>query len=89
MANIIKGENNMSKKTLEDKVQDILYQIGLDYDSTKDCLIDDYEYLREELNLNHITEYDSNTDDYNIGFEIGYLRALEEVSSHFHPMGLG
>ena len=79
----------MNKKTLEDKIEDILYEIGLDHDSTKDCLIDDYEYLREKLNLNHITEYNSDTPEFNIGYEIGYLRALEIVASQFIPLGLG
>ena len=73
----------MSKKELIDKIESILQDIDEDYDSTKDSLVDDYEHILEDNKITHIVEYSRDTQDFNIGYELGYLRALEITADRF------
>jgi len=79
----------MTKKELLEKLEIILEDINEDYDSTKDSLVDDYEHILEEKNITHIVEYDRDTDDFNIGYELGYLRALEITADRFTEIEKG
>ena len=73
----------MNKEELLEKLKLILEDINEDYDSTKDSLIDDYEHRLEDNKITHIVEYSRDTEDFNIGYELGYLRALEITSDRF------
>ena len=73
----------MNKKELLEKLELILEDINEDYDMTKDSLVDDYEHILEENNITHIVEYNRDTEDFNIGYELGYLRALEITADRF------
>ena len=73
----------MNKEELLEKLKLILEDINEDYDSTKDSLIDDYEHILEDNKITHIVEYSRDTEDFNIGYELGYLRALEITSDRF------
>ena len=79
----------MTKKELIDKIESILEDIDEDYDSTKDSLVDDYEHILEDNKINHIVEYSRDTEDFNIGYELGYLRALEIVADRFTEIEKG
>ena len=79
----------MNKEELLEKLELILEDINEDYDSTKDSLVDDYEHILEEKNITHIVEYDRDTDDFNIGYELGYLRALEITADRFTEIEKG
>ncbi len=73
----------MNKEELLKKLKLILEDINEDYDITKDSLIDDYEHILEDNKITHIVEYSRDTEDFNIGYELGYLRALEITSDRF------
>ena len=73
----------MNKEELLEKLELILQDIDEDYDSTKDSLVDDYEHILEDNKITHIIEYSKDTEDFNIGYELGYLRALEISSDRF------
>ena len=73
----------MNKKELLEKLELILEDINEDYDMTKDSLVDDYEHILEDNKITHIIEYSRDTEDFNIGYELGYLRALEITSDRF------
>jgi|DEB0MinimDraft_6_1074348.scaffolds.fasta_scaffold65289_3 hypothetical protein len=73
----------MNKEELLEKLKLILEDINEDYDITKDSLVDDYEHILEENNITHIVEYNRDTEDFNIGYELGYLRALEITADRF------
>ena len=73
----------MNKEELLEKLELILQDIDEDYDSTKDSLVDDYEHILEDNKITHIIEYSKDTEDFNIGYELGYLRALEITSDRF------
>ena len=73
----------MNKEELLEKLKLILEDINEDYDSTKDSLIDDYEHRLEDNKITHIVEYSRDTEDFNIGYELGYLRALEITADRF------
>jgi hypothetical protein len=73
----------MNKKELLEKLELILEDINEDYDMTKDSLVDDYEHILEDNKITHIIEYSKDTEDFNIGYELGYLRALEITSDRF------
>ena len=73
----------MNKKELLEKLELILEDINEDYDMTKDSLVDDYEHILEDNKITHIIEYSKDTEDFNIGYELGYLRALEISSDRF------
>ena len=73
----------MNKEELLEKLELILEDINEDYDSTKDSLVDDYEHILEDNKITHIVEYSRDTEDFNIGYELGYLRALEITSDRF------
>ena len=73
----------MNKKELLEKLELILEDINEDYDITKDSLVDDYEHILEDNKITHIIEYSRDTEDFNIGYELGYLRALEITSDRF------
>ena len=73
----------MNKEELLEKLKLILEDINEDYDITKDSLIDDYEHILEDNKITHIVEYSRDTEDFNIGYELGYLRALEITSDRF------
>ena len=73
----------MNKKELLEKLELILEDINEDYDITKDSLVDDYEHILEDNKITHIIEYSKDTEDFNIGYELGYLRALEITSDRF------
>ena len=65
-------EINFSNSNLEHEISEI-------YDDKLDNLVSDYEYLTSELNLSHIRDYESNTDDFNIAYDLGYIKAIEDV----------
>ena len=73
----------MNKEELLEKLELILEDISEDYDSTKDSLVDDYEHILEDNKITHIVEYSRDTQDFNIGYELGYLRALEITADKF------
>jgi len=73
----------MNKEELLEKLKLILEDINEDYDITKDSLVDDYEHILEDNKITHIVEYSRDTEDFNIGYELGYLRALEITSDRF------
>ena len=73
----------MNKEELLEKLKLILEDINEDYDITKDSLIDDYEHILEDNKITHIVEYSRDTEDFNIGYELGYLRALEITADRF------
>ncbi len=73
----------MTKKELIDKIESILQDIDEDYDLTKDSLVYDYEHILEDNKISHIVEYSRDTQDFNIGYELGYLRALEITADRF------
>jgi len=73
----------MNKKELLKKLELIFQDIDEDYDLTKDSLVDDYEHILEDNKITHIVEYSRDTEDFNIGYELGYLRALEITSDRF------
>ena len=73
----------MNKEELLEKLKLILEDINEDYDITKDSLVDDYEHILEDNKITHIVEYSRNTEDFNIGYELGYLRALEITAERF------
>ena len=73
----------MNKEELLKKFELIFEDISEDYDITKDSLIDDYEHILEDNKITHIVEYSRDTEDFNIGYELGYLRALEITSDRF------
>jgi hypothetical protein len=73
----------MTKKELLEKLKLIRQDMGEDYDTTKDSLVDDYEHILEDNNITHIVEYSRDTQDFNIGYELGYLRALEIMADRF------
>jgi len=79
----------MNKEELIDKIESILEDINEDYDSTKDSLVDDYEHILEDNKITHIVEYSRDTEDFNIGYELGYLRALEIVADRFTEIEKG
>ena len=79
----------MTKKELLEKLKLILEDINEDYDSTKDSLVDDYEYILEYNKITHIVEYNRDTEDFNIGYELGYLRALEITADRFTEIEKG
>ncbi len=60
-----------------------VFNINEDYDLTKDSLVDDYEHILEDNKITHIVEYSRDTQDFNIGYELGYLRALEITADRF------
>lgn len=64
---------NYNNSNLEQEISEI-------YDTVLDNLVSDYEYLTDELNLSHIRDYESDTDDFNIGYDLGYINAIEVVS---------
>ena len=37
----------------------------------------------EDNNITHIVEYNSDTQDFNVAYELGYLRALEIMADRF------
>jgi len=73
----------MNKKELLEKLELIFQDIDEDYDITKDSLVDDYEHILEDNKITHIVEYSRDTEDFNIGYELGYLRALEITAERF------
>ena len=73
----------MNKEELLKKIKSINEDMNEDYDSTKNSLVDDYEHILEENNITHIVEYNRDTEEFNIGYELGYLRALEIMSDRF------
>jgi hypothetical protein len=73
----------MTKKELLKKIKLISQDMNEDYDTTKDCLVDDYEHILEDNNITHIVEYNRDTQDFNVAYELGYLRALEIVADRF------
>jgi hypothetical protein len=73
----------MNKEELLEKLELILEDINEDYDITKDSLVDDYEHILEDNKITHIIEYSKDTEDFNIGYELGYLRALEITADRF------
>jgi len=73
----------MTKKELLKKLKLISQDMNEDYDTTKDSLVDDYEHILEDNNITHIVEYNSDTQDFNVAYELGYLRALEIVADRF------
>ena len=73
----------MNKEELLEKLELILEDISEDYDSTKDSLVDDYEHILEDNKITHIVEYSRDTEDFNIGYELGYLRGLEITTDRF------
>tara|TARA_R110002020_G_scaffold321573_1_gene537407 strand:+ start:869 stop:1114 length:246 start_codon:yes stop_codon:yes gene_type:complete len=73
----------MNKEKLLEKLKLILEAINEDYDSTKDSLVDDFEHILEDNKITHIVEYSRDTEDFNIGYELGYLRALEITTDRF------
>ena len=73
----------MNKEKLLEKLKLILEAINEDYDSTKDSLVDHYEHILEDNKITHIVEYSRDTEDFNIGYELGYLRALEITTDRF------
>ena len=73
----------MNKQELLEKLKLILEDINEDYDITKDSLVDDYEHILEDNKITHIVEYSRDTEDFNIGYELGYLRALEITADRF------
>ena len=73
----------MNKEELLKKFELIFEDISEDYDITKDSLVDDYEHILEDNKITHIVEYSRDTEDFNIGYELGYLRALEITSDRF------
>ena len=73
----------MNKKELLEKLKLIFQDIDEDYDITKDSLVDDYEHILEDNKITHIVEYSRDTEDFNIGYELGYLRALEITAERF------
>ena len=79
----------MNKEKLLEKLKLILEDISEDYDLTKDSLIDDYEHILEENNITHIVEYNRDTEEFNIGYELGYLRALEITADRFTEIEKG
>jgi hypothetical protein len=79
----------MTKKELIDKIESILQDIEEDYDLTKDSLVDDYEHILEDNKITHIVEYSRDTEDFNIGYELGYLRALEITADRFTEIEKG
>ena len=79
----------MNKEKLLEKLKLILEDISEDYDLTKDSLIDDYEHILEENNITHIVEYNRDTEEFNIGYELGYLRALEITAERFTEIEKG
>lgn len=79
----------MTKKELLEKLKLILEDINEDYDSTKDSLVDDYEHILEDNKITHIVEYSRDTDEFNIGYELGYLRALEITADRFTEIEKG
>ena len=79
----------MTKKELLEKLGLILEDINEDYDSTKDSLVDDYEHILEDNKITHIVEYSRDTDEFNIGYELGYLRALEITADRFTEIEKG
>jgi len=79
----------MTKKELLEKLELILEDINEDYDSTKDSLVDDYEHILEDNKITHIVEYSRDTDEFNIGYELGYLRALEITADRFTEIEKG
>jgi len=79
----------MNKEELLEKLKLILEDINEDYDITKDSLVDDYEHILEENNITHIVEYNRDTEDFNIGYELGYLRALEITADRFTEIEKG
>jgi hypothetical protein len=79
----------MNKEKLLEKLKLILEDINEDYDITKDSLVDDYEHILEDNKITHIIEYSRDTEDFNIGYELGYLRALEITSDRFTEIEKG
>jgi hypothetical protein len=79
----------MNKEELLEKLELILEDISEDYDSTKDSLVDDYEHILEDNKITHIVEYSRDTEDFNIGYELGYLRALEITADRFTEIEKG
>jgi len=79
----------MNKEELLEKLELILEDISEDYDSTKDSLVDDYEHILEDNKITHIVEYSRDTQDFNIGYELGYLRALEITADKFTEIEKG
>jgi hypothetical protein len=73
---------------MKEKIESMLEDINKDYDLTKDSLSDDYEHLLEEWSITHIVDYNADTDDFNIAYELGYLRALEIISDRFAKIGI-
>ena len=73
----------MNKEELLEKLKLILEDINEDYDITKDSLVNDYEHILEDNKITHIVEYSRDTEDFNIGYELGYLRALEITADRF------
>ena len=79
----------MNKEELLEKLELILEDISEDYDSTKDSLVDDYEHILEDNQTTHIVEYSRDTEEFNIGYELGYLRALEITADRFTEIEKG
>ena len=79
----------MNKEELLEKLELILEDINEDYDITKDSLVDDYEHILEDNKITHIIEYSKDTEDFNIGYELGYLRALEITADRFTEIEKG
>ena len=73
----------MTKKELLKKLKLKSQDMNEDYDTTKDSLVDDYDHILEDNNITHIVEYSRDTQDFNIGYELGYLRALEIMADRF------
>ena len=63
---------NYSNSNLEHEISDI-------YDDVLDNLVSDYEHLTSELGLSHIRDYESDTDDFNIAYDLGFMKAIEVV----------
>ena len=73
----------MKEENLLKKLESIIEDMNEDYETTKNSLVDDYEHILEENNITHIVEYNRDTEEFNIGYELGYLRALEIMSDRF------
>jgi hypothetical protein len=63
---------NYSNSNLEHEISEI-------YDNVLDNLVSDYKDLTNKLGLSHIRDYESDTDDFNIAHDLGYIRAIEVV----------
>ena len=56
------------------------YEISNIYDDVLDNLVSDYEHLTDEWGLSHLKDYNADTDDYIIGYDLGYMNAIEVIS---------